>query len=78
MGSHQKIAVVNTPGIPFENLTHEQWKSLMDTSLMGMFLCAQEAFRMMKSQKPRGATQLDAAKAVDITPEMEYAASCAP
>ena len=54
MGSHQKIAVVNTPGIPFENLTYEQWKSLVDTSLTGMFLCAQEAFRMMKSQKPRG------------------------
>jgi NAD(P)-dependent dehydrogenase (short-subunit alcohol dehydrogenase family) len=47
-------AGVNVPGIPFEDLTYEQWKSVVDTNLTGMFLCAQEAFRMMKSQAPRG------------------------
>ena len=47
-------AGVSAPGIPFEDLTHEQWKSVVDTNLTGMFLCAQEAFRMMKSQEPRG------------------------
>jgi NAD(P)-dependent dehydrogenase (short-subunit alcohol dehydrogenase family) len=47
-------AGVNAPGIPFEDLTYEQWKSVVDTNLTGMFLCAQEAFRMMKSQEPRG------------------------
>lgn len=47
-------AGTNAPGIPFEDLTYEQWKSVVDTNLTGMFLCAQEAFRMMKSQEPRG------------------------
>ena len=47
-------AGVNAPGIPFEDLTYEHWKSVVDTNLTGMFLCAQEAFRMMKSQEPRG------------------------
>jgi NAD(P)-dependent dehydrogenase (short-subunit alcohol dehydrogenase family) len=47
-------AGVNAPGIPFEDLTHEHWKAVVDTNLTGMFLCAQEAFRMMKSQEPRG------------------------
>jgi NAD(P)-dependent dehydrogenase (short-subunit alcohol dehydrogenase family) len=47
-------AGVNAPGIPFEDLTYEQWKSVVDTNLTGMFLCAQEAFRMMKSQEPCG------------------------
>jgi NAD(P)-dependent dehydrogenase (short-subunit alcohol dehydrogenase family) len=47
-------AGINTPGIPFEDLTYEQWKSVVDTNLTGMFLCSQEAFRMMKSQEPRG------------------------
>jgi NAD(P)-dependent dehydrogenase (short-subunit alcohol dehydrogenase family) len=47
-------AGTNAPGIAFEDLTYEQWKSVVDTNLTGMFLCAQEAFRMMKSQDPRG------------------------
>jgi NAD(P)-dependent dehydrogenase (short-subunit alcohol dehydrogenase family) len=47
-------AGVGAPGIPFEDLTYEHWKSVVDTNLTGMFLCAQEAFRMMKSQVPRG------------------------
>jgi NAD(P)-dependent dehydrogenase (short-subunit alcohol dehydrogenase family) len=47
-------AGVNVPGVLFEDLTYEQWKSVVETNLTGMFLCAQEAFRMMKSQEPRG------------------------
>ena len=47
-------AGVNAPGIPFEDLTLEQWKNVVDINLTGMFLCMQEAFRMMKSQTPRG------------------------
>ena len=47
-------AGTNAPGVAFEDLTYEQWKSVVDTNLTGMFLCAQEAFRMMKSQDPRG------------------------
>ena len=37
-----------------EDLTFEQWKSVVDLNLTGTFLCIQEAFRVMKSQNPRG------------------------
>ena len=37
-----------------EELTFEQWKSVVDTSLTGAFLCTQEAFKIMKRQQPRG------------------------
>ncbi len=42
------------PPIPLEDLSYEQWKSVVDVNLTGPFLCTQEAFRLMKSQDPRG------------------------
>jgi NAD(P)-dependent dehydrogenase (short-subunit alcohol dehydrogenase family) len=47
-------AGVGAPGINLEDLTFEQWKNVVDINLSGVFLCTQEAFRMMKSQNPRG------------------------
>jgi len=47
-------AGVNAPGIPLEDLTVEQWKNVVDINLTGMFLCIQQAFRVMKAQSPRG------------------------
>src|SRR5438128_2968866 len=47
-------AGISTRGIPFEDLTLEQWSNVVATNLTGSFLCAQHAFRMMKSQEPRG------------------------
>jgi NAD(P)-dependent dehydrogenase (short-subunit alcohol dehydrogenase family) len=44
----------NAPGIPLEDLSFEQWKTVVDVNLTGMFLCLQEAFRVMKAQDPRG------------------------
>ena len=44
----------NAPGIPLEDLTYEQWQKVVDVNLTGVFLCTQEAFRMMKAQTPRG------------------------
>jgi NAD(P)-dependent dehydrogenase (short-subunit alcohol dehydrogenase family) len=44
----------SSPAVPLEDLTYEQWKNVVDVNLTGMFLCTQEAFRIMKSQKPRG------------------------
>jgi len=44
----------NAPGVLFEDLTFEKWKSVVDVNLNGMFLCAQEAYRHMKNQDPRG------------------------
>jgi len=40
--------------VPLEDLTYEQWKSIVDTNLTGTFLCTQEAFKIMKNQDPRG------------------------
>jgi NAD(P)-dependent dehydrogenase (short-subunit alcohol dehydrogenase family) len=47
-------AGTSTRGIPFEELTYEQWSDVVATNLTGSFLCAQHAFRMMKDQQPRG------------------------
>ncbi len=37
-----------------EDLAFEQWKAVVDVNLTGMFLCSQEAIKIMKSQDPRG------------------------
>ncbi len=42
------------PGIPMEDLSFGQWKAVVDANLTGVFLCMQEAFRIMKDQQPRG------------------------
>ena len=47
-------AGVNAPGIPMEELTVEQWQGVVDVNLTGVFLCTREAFKLMKSQTPRG------------------------
>lgn len=47
-------AGTGAPAIPLEDLTYEQWRQVVDVNLTGPFLCTQEAFRMMKSQTPRG------------------------
>ena len=47
-------AGINVPGVPIEELTVEQWKSVVDINLTGAFLCTQQAVRLMKSQTPRG------------------------
>lgn len=47
-------AGMNVPAIPFEDLSFEQWSSVVAVNLTGSFLCAQAAFRLMKDQKPQG------------------------
>jgi NAD(P)-dependent dehydrogenase (short-subunit alcohol dehydrogenase family) len=47
-------AGVFVPGFEIDELTLAQWKSMVDVNLTGAFLCAREAFRMMKAQLPRG------------------------
>ena len=42
------------PGIPMEDLSIEQWNTVVGVNLTGAFLCAQEAIRMMKAQQPQG------------------------
>ncbi len=47
-------AGTSAPPVSLEDLTYEQWKSVVDINLTGSFLCTQEAFKMMKGQDPRG------------------------
>jgi NAD(P)-dependent dehydrogenase (short-subunit alcohol dehydrogenase family) len=47
-------AGTGAPAVPLDELTVEQWKAVVDINLTGVFLCIQEAFRMMKKQDPRG------------------------
>ena len=47
-------AGLNTPGVLFEELTFDQWKTVVDVNLTGSFNCAQQAFKIMKDQAPMG------------------------
>jgi NAD(P)-dependent dehydrogenase (short-subunit alcohol dehydrogenase family) len=47
-------AGVSAPGVPLEDLTIQQWRTVLETNLTGPFLCTQQAFRVMKDQSPRG------------------------
>jgi NAD(P)-dependent dehydrogenase (short-subunit alcohol dehydrogenase family) len=47
-------AGTGAPGIPLEDLTFEQWQNVVNVNLTGVFLCTQEAIRIMKAQTPRG------------------------
>ena len=47
-------AGIGAPAVPLEELPYETWKKVVDTNLTGVFLCTQEAIRIMKAQDPRG------------------------
>ena len=47
-------AGIGAPGVPIEDITFEQWQAVVAVNLTGVFLCTQEAFRLMKAQNPRG------------------------
>jgi NAD(P)-dependent dehydrogenase (short-subunit alcohol dehydrogenase family) len=42
------------PAIPMEDLSYEQWQTVVDANLTGSFLCAQQAIKIMKTQSPKG------------------------
>jgi NAD(P)-dependent dehydrogenase (short-subunit alcohol dehydrogenase family) len=47
-------AGTNAPPINLEDITFEQWQTVLGANLTAAFLCTQEAFKMMKDQSPRG------------------------
>ncbi|MHB2168434.1 SDR family oxidoreductase [Alsobacter sp. R-9] len=47
-------AGTGAPAIPIEELTFQQWQTVVEANLTGTFLCIQNAFRVMKAQTPRG------------------------
>lgn len=47
-------AGTGAPPLPLEELSAQQWRTVVDTNLSGVFYCLQQAFRLMKAQSPRG------------------------
>jgi NAD(P)-dependent dehydrogenase (short-subunit alcohol dehydrogenase family) len=47
-------AGMGLPAVPMEELSVEQWRSVVDINLNAMFWCTQEAIKIMKAQQPRG------------------------
>ncbi|MGI9421003.1 MAG: SDR family oxidoreductase [Geminicoccaceae bacterium] len=47
-------AGTNHPATNLEDVTPEQWQTVVDVNLSGVFYCIQEAFKVMKDQDPRG------------------------
>jgi len=47
-------AGIGAPPVPLEDLPFETWQKVVNTNLTGMFLCTQEAIKIMKDQKPQG------------------------
>jgi NAD(P)-dependent dehydrogenase (short-subunit alcohol dehydrogenase family) len=47
-------AGIGAPAVPLEDLPFETWQNVVATNLTGMFLCTQEAIKIMKDQSPRG------------------------
>lgn len=47
-------AGVNAPAVPMDELPLEKWINVIDTNVTGVFLCAREAFGLMRRQSPQG------------------------
>ena len=61
-------------GAPFEDLSYERWKAIVDVNLTGMFLCAQGAFRVMKAQRPQGGRIINNGSISAMSPRPDSAA----
>ncbi len=47
-------AGMGSKGMEIDQLSVAQWRAVVDVNLTGSFLCAREAFAMMKAQSPQG------------------------
>jgi NAD(P)-dependent dehydrogenase (short-subunit alcohol dehydrogenase family) len=47
-------AGIGAPATPIEEVPFDKWQAVVATNLTGLFLCTQEAIKIMKSQSPRG------------------------
>jgi NAD(P)-dependent dehydrogenase (short-subunit alcohol dehydrogenase family) len=47
-------AGMGAPPVPLEDLPMDKWQAVVNLNITGPFLCAQEAIKIMKDQKPRG------------------------
>jgi len=61
-------AGTSSPSVPLEDVTLAQWQSVIATNLTGAFLCTRAAFRLMKSQQPRGGRIINNGSISAMTP----------
>ena len=47
-------AGTGAPPVALDEVSYEQWQTVVDVNLTGAFLCTQQAFKIMKSQSPKG------------------------
>jgi len=47
-------AGIGAPAMPIDEVPLERWQAVVATNLTGLFLCTQEAIKIMKAQTPRG------------------------
>lgn len=47
-------AGINIPSVELDEIPIEEWNQIVATNLTGVFLCTQNAFRVMKTQQPMG------------------------
>jgi len=47
-------AGIGAPAVPMEDLPIEKFREVVNINLVAMFLCTQEAIRIMKAQTPKG------------------------
>jgi NAD(P)-dependent dehydrogenase (short-subunit alcohol dehydrogenase family) len=47
-------AGIGAPAMPIEDIPLDKWQAVVATNPTGIFLCTQEAIKIMKAQNPRG------------------------
>lgn len=56
------------PAVPLEDLPVETWRHVVDVNLTGLFLCCQQAIRIMKKQNPRGGRIINNGSIAAVSP----------
>jgi NAD(P)-dependent dehydrogenase (short-subunit alcohol dehydrogenase family) len=70
-------AGISSPAVPLEALSYEDWNRAIAINLGGVFLCTQEAFRIMKAQIPGGGRIINNGSIAATSPRPHAAAYAA-
>jgi NAD(P)-dependent dehydrogenase (short-subunit alcohol dehydrogenase family) len=47
-------AGTGAPAVPIDELPEDRWRAVVDTNINGTFFCTQQAFKLMRTQRPPG------------------------
>ena len=61
-------AGIGVPAQSIDEMPFENWKSVVDINLNGMFLCAKYAFALMRKQSPQGGRIINNGSVSSVTP----------